>query len=189
MIDRTSDPAAGVVELVRRPLRPRQRRAVPASGLGRSPPDDDAPRRTRLDVAIGPHRRYAWVEADLARFRKIKTALGGTVNDVVLAAVAGALGRYLRALGHETDGLHLRALLPGRTPSAAQPARRRVEMISCSLPVGIVDPRDRFALVSQSLEGLKENGRAVEAGIADRAGRLRPVDHHQPGGAPPGALG
>jgi WS/DGAT/MGAT family acyltransferase len=163
VIDRTSDPAASVGELVRGPL-------ALADGLRRrlplAFPRDDPPPRTRLNVPVGPHRRYAWVEADLDRLRTIKTALGGTVNDVVLAAVAGALGRYLRACGDDTDNLVLCAQLPVWTPSA-DPSRRtgRVEMISVPLPVGVVDPRDRFALVSQSLDGLKETGRAVEAGI------------------------
>jgi WS/DGAT/MGAT family acyltransferase len=162
-IDRTSDPAASVQELVRLPLALADgvRRKLPLAFL-----HDDPPARTRLNVPIGPHRRYAWVEADLDRFRRIKTALGGTVNDVVLTAVAGALGRYLRACGDDTDGLVLCAQLPVWTPSA-DPSRRtgRVEMISVPLPVGVVDPRDRFRLVSESLDGLKETGRAVEAGI------------------------
>ena len=61
-----------------------------SAGLGGAPPSP-------LNARIGPHRRFAWVESDLDRFKAIKNALGGTVNDVVLAAVAGALRAHLRA--------------------------------------------------------------------------------------------
>lgn len=163
LIDRTSDPAAAVRDVVRRPLALAEdvRQKLPLAFLHDAP----AP-RTRLNAPIGPHRRYAWVDAELDRLRQIKTALGGTVNDVVVTAVAGALGRYLRAEGDDTDGVVLRAQMPVWTPSA-EPSRRtgRIEMVTAPLPVGIVDPRDRFAVVSQSLEGLKESGRAVDAAI------------------------
>src|ERR687887_803883 len=58
---------------------------------------------TPFNVPIGPHRRYTWVDADLAQFKAIKNELGGTLNDVVLAAVALALGRFLRRRGEGTD--------------------------------------------------------------------------------------
>jgi hypothetical protein len=53
---------------------------------------------------IGPHRRFTWVRAELAELKAIKNELGGTVNDVVLATVAGALGRHLR--GSRRRGAH-----------------------------------------------------------------------------------
>ena len=64
-----------------------------------------------FNVEISPYRRFTWVQADSAAFKRIKSATGGTVNDVVLAAVAGALGR-LRARGHATSGLELKAMVP-----------------------------------------------------------------------------
>src|ERR1700722_12104792 len=68
-----------------------------------------APPRSRLNTPIGRDRRYAWVEVGLGRLRKAKQRLGGTINDAVLTAVAGALGRYLHAHGEDTDGVVLRA--------------------------------------------------------------------------------
>ena len=65
-----------------------------------------------FNVPIGPHRRYTWVDSELARFKAIKNALGGTLNDVVLAAVSLALGRFLRRHGIETEGLVLKAMVP-----------------------------------------------------------------------------
>src|SRR4051794_18017678 len=67
---------------------------------------------TPLNVEIGPHRRLLWVDAQLADFKKVKDALGGTVNDVVLAVVTGAMRSWLRSRGVRTEGLELRALVP-----------------------------------------------------------------------------
>ena len=76
--------------------RPRRRRP----GRDGRPPGSRAAPPSPLNVRIGPHRRFAWVEADLDRFKAIKYALGGTVNDVVLAVVTGAL----RAVRHRAAG-------------------------------------------------------------------------------------
>ena len=54
-----------------------------------------------------------WVQSQLADFKEIKNALGGTVNDAVLAVVAGALRRWLSDRGVRTEGTELRALVPG----------------------------------------------------------------------------
>ncbi len=169
LLERASDPgeaARGVEGLLRRPrvladvLRHRLAEIGPLAWLG----GDPAP-RTPLNVRIGPHRRYAWVDGDLERFRQIKTVLGGTVNDVVLAAVAGALGRYLRAHGHDTEGLVLRARVPVWAPADLGRPNSRVETVWAPLPVGIVDPRERFAEISEAMDGLKESGRAVDARV------------------------
>ena len=65
-----------------------------------------------LNVPIGPHRRVRWLQSRLADFKEIKNALGGTVNDAVLAVVAGALRRWLHDRGVRTEGTELRALVP-----------------------------------------------------------------------------
>ena len=69
------------------------------SGPGLNPAPD-----VPLNVEIGPHRRVRWVQSRLADFKEIKNALGGTVNDAVLAVVAGALRRWLRDRGVRTEG-------------------------------------------------------------------------------------
>ena len=76
-----------------------------------------------FNVQISPYRRFAWVRGDLDDYKRIKNTVGGTVNDVVLAAVAGALGRFLRARGHATAGLELKAMIP-ISVRLAGPARR-----------------------------------------------------------------
>ena len=55
-----------------------------------------------LNVPIGPHRRVRWVQSRLADFKEVKNGLGGTVNDAVLAVVAGALRRWLQDRGVRT---------------------------------------------------------------------------------------
>jgi WS/DGAT/MGAT family acyltransferase len=115
-----------------------------------------APPRSRLNTPIGPDRRFAWVEIGLGRLREAKQRLGGTINDAVLTAVAGALGRYLRAHGENTDGLVLRALVPLADASAG-----RLIATYVPLPVGIEDPRRRHAEISRTLDGLRSSGRAV----------------------------
>jgi len=115
-----------------------------------------APPRSRLNTPIGPDRRYAWVEVGLGRLRKAKQRLGGTINDALLTAVAGALGRYLRAHGEDTDGVVLRALIP-----LADAGSGRLIATFVPLPVGIEDPRRRHAEISRALDGLRSSGRAV----------------------------
>src|SRR6202012_4911797 len=67
---------------------------------------------TPFNVEIGPQRRFQMTQTDLADLKRIKDAHGGTVNDVILSVVSGAIGRYLRARGHDTESLELRALVP-----------------------------------------------------------------------------
>ncbi len=76
-----------------------------------------------LNVPVGSHRRFEWVRADLDQFKRIKSTLGGTVNDVVLAVVTGALRRWLHSRGVRTEGMELRAQFrsrfAGRTSAAS----------------------------------------------------------------------
>jgi diacylglycerol O-acyltransferase / wax synthase len=125
---------------------------------------DPAP-STPYNVPIGPHRRYEWVDADLETFKAIKNALGGTVNDVVLTVVAGALGRHLRAHGHPTAGLELKALVPVSMRAEDQRGAlgNRVAAIWAPLPVGETDPLAAFARVHAAMEHLKASGEAVGA--------------------------
>ena len=96
-------PAAGA----RRGSRTRQ------SASARWPGPASTPRpRLPTTATIGPHRRFTWIRAELGDVKAIKDSLGGTVNDVVLATVAGGLGRHLRRRGETTDGLELKAMIP-----------------------------------------------------------------------------
>ena len=127
-------------------------------GLQTAPPSS-------LNVRIGPHRRFSWVTGDLDAFKAVKNALGGTVNDVVLAAVAGALGRQLRAHGEPTEDLVLRALVPVSVRAAAEHGAlgNRVAAMWAPLPVGEVDPVARLLQISRAMDGVKESGQAIGA--------------------------
>ena len=130
---------------------------------------------TPLNLSIGPHRRIQWVQRELDDFKAVKNALGGTVNDVVLAVVAGALGRWLRSRGVRTEGLELRALVPVSTRAEDERGAlgNRVAAMRGPLPVYAEDPRERLRIVSESMTGLKESkqaqGAEVIAGLQDFA--------------------
>jgi WS/DGAT/MGAT family acyltransferase len=121
--------------------------------------------RTPYNVPIGPHRRYEWADADLDTFKAIKDALGATINDVVLAVVAGALGRHLRSHGHRTAGLELRALVPVsvRGPGAEQATGNRVAAVWAPLPVGETDPVAALRRVHEAMDHVKSTHEAVGA--------------------------
>jgi diacylglycerol O-acyltransferase len=123
--------------------------------------------RTPYNVRIGPHRRYEWVDAELDTFKAIKNALGGTVNDVVLTVVSGALGRHLRARGHDTDGLVLRALVPVSVRAEVQRGAlgNRVAAMWAPLPVGETDDAAALASGAGAMEAIKASGEAVGARV------------------------
>ena len=114
---------------------------------------------------IGPHRRFTWVRANLNDLKAIKDALGGTVNDVVLATVAGALGKHLRRRGQNTDGLELKAMVPVsvRHDDERGALGNRVTAVMAALPVWCQDPAARVDILREQLEGLKSGGQAVGA--------------------------
>jgi WS/DGAT/MGAT family acyltransferase len=119
------------------------------------------------NASIGPHRRFTWMRASLRDMKAIKDSLGGTVNDVVLATVAGALGRHLRRRGHNTDGLELKAMVP---VSVRQDLERgalgnRVAAMMAPLPVWCQEPVARLEIVREELKGLKSGGQAVGAQV------------------------
>jgi diacylglycerol O-acyltransferase / wax synthase len=117
--------------------------------------------------SIGPHRRFTWVRADLRDIKAIKDELGGTVNDVVLGTVAGALGRHLRRRGQGTDGLELKAMVPVsvRTDIERGALGNRVAAIMAPLPVWCQEPVARLDVVREQLKDLKSGGQAVGAQV------------------------
>jgi WS/DGAT/MGAT family acyltransferase len=137
--------------------------AMASAGVRGAPPSP-------LNVRIGPHRRFAWVEADLDRFKAIKSALGGTVNDVVLAVVTGALRALTIRRGRDPEGVELKAMVP--VSVRAQEERgalgNRVAAMYAPLPVYAADPIERFRIVHAAMGGLKESGQAVGAEVLTR---------------------
>ena len=158
--------ARGLRALTRAPREIAVRAAEGLAGLGSLAFASASPApSTPLNVEIGPHRRYTWVDADVATFKAIKTALGGTLNDVVLASVSLALGRFLRDRGENTQDLVLKAMIPVSVRADAQRGAlgNRVATMWAPLPVGVEDPVEVMALVHAAMQGLKESGQAVGA--------------------------
>jgi diacylglycerol O-acyltransferase / wax synthase len=120
-----------------------------------------------FNVDIGPHRRYTFVDADLPLFKAIKDSLGGTLNDVVLASVSLALGRYLRAHGQDTEGLVLKAMVPVsvRADSQRGALGNQVAAMWAPLPVGVERPAECLAQIRDAMEDLKHSGQAVGAQV------------------------
>ncbi|HXJ34359.1 MAG TPA: wax ester/triacylglycerol synthase family O-acyltransferase [Candidatus Eisenbacteria bacterium] len=102
---------------------------------------------TPLNVEIGPHRRFDWAATDLGAIREVKGRLGGTVNDVVLAVLSGALARFLYRRGVDPASLDFRAMLPVNVRAAGEHMGNRVAMIVARLPLAARDPRERLARV------------------------------------------
>jgi len=122
---------------------------------------------TPLNVSIGPHRRFVGVADRLEDFKLVKYAFGGTVNDVVLAVVAGALRSFLISRGRNTDGVELRALVPVsvRAEDEHHTGGNRLVVMRGPLPVYIADPLQRLRFVSQAMDGLKESKQALGAEV------------------------
>jgi WS/DGAT/MGAT family acyltransferase len=121
--------------------------------------------RTPLNVPIGPHRRYEWVRASLDDFKTVKNALGGTINDVVLAVVSGALRRFLEHRGVDVRGLEMKAMVPMSTRAESERGAlgNRVTAMAAPLPVYEEDPVVRLQIVRMAMKDVKESKQAVGA--------------------------
>lgn len=184
----TPRPAPGRLELFRAEVRHHNRRTAEALGRARAhlrtgvPAELRAAGRGLVDAlwsglrsapatrlnprAIGPHRRFTTMRFDLAAIKRTKGALGGTVNDVVLAIVAGGLRRYLLRHGEAADALGgMRALMPVNIRAAGHgTAGNRVAMLLVELPVAEADPTRRLAAVSRESRRLRTESDQV-AGV------------------------
>lgn len=139
------------------------------SGVSPAPP-------TPFNVPIGPHRRFDFVRASLEDLKTIKDALGGTVNDVVLAACTGALRRFLEHRNWSTRGVELKAMVPVSTRADEERGAlgNRVSMMFAPLPVYEPDPARELDLIRQAMRGLKESKQAVGAEALTRLSGFAP---------------
>jgi len=129
-----------------------------------------------LNVEIGSHRRFRWVRGDLAQYKQIKDALGGTVNDVVLAVVAGALRHWLKGRGIRTEGLELRAQIPVSIRGEDEHGQlgNKLTVMRAPIPVYIDDPVARLHTVSAAMDGIKQSKQAVGAEMISRFNDFAP---------------
>jgi diacylglycerol O-acyltransferase len=131
---------------------------------------------TPLNVDIGPHRRFVGVGSPLADFKLVKNAFGCTVNDVVLAVVAGALRDFLIDRGVRTEGMELRALVPVsvRAEDEHHQGGNRIVAMRGPLPVYMTDPLQRLRFVKREMDGLKESKQALGAEVIASAQNFAP---------------
>jgi diacylglycerol O-acyltransferase / wax synthase len=169
--------AERALEAVRDPETTARRIADGLEGLGEfvgalADPAPDVP----LNQEIGPHRRFVWARSELATFKRIKDSLGGTVNDVVLAVVTGALREWLHGRGVRTEGLELRALVPVsiRAEDERGNLGNKIAVMRGPLPVYVEDPVRRLRVVSEAMEGLKRSKQALGAEVISRFNDFAP---------------
>ncbi len=161
-VERTVDTAAGVASSFRSVTRP-----GPTSAL---------------HVRTGPHRRFSTVATDLEDYRRVRAAHGGTVNDIVLATITGALRTWLMTRGEPvTPRTTVRAVVPVSVQPGAAPRRApgsRVARYVVELPVGEGSPGVRLHQVRVAMRGHEESGRSVGAGTLVQLSGFAPPTLH-----------
>ncbi len=134
-----------------------------ASGLPRYGARLLKPGAPSLNGPTSPHRRWSWVQADLDEVKRVRRALGGTVNDVILAAVAAGFRDLLRSRGVLSDDAVVRTMVPVsiRSPGEHGVLTNRVSAVLVNLPCGEPDPVRRLHLVHEQMEFLKDSHQAI----------------------------
>jgi WS/DGAT/MGAT family acyltransferase len=129
---------------------------------------------------VGPNRRFSMVEAPVQTFRDIKNALGGTVNDVVLAAVAGGVHHLFTDRGLPTKGRVQRAMVPVsvRAEHEKSALGNQVSAIFVDLPVGPMGPKARLRRITEKTSYLKDSNEAVGAEFLMNIGSWAPPTIH-----------
>jgi WS/DGAT/MGAT family acyltransferase len=116
-----------------------------------------------LNGPIGVHRSWRWASADFADIKKIRTAHGGTVNDVVLAVITHGFRCLLLSRGEPVDDLAVRTLVPVsvRKEDEHGQLNNRVSAMFADLPVGSADPLERLAAIQRQMDDLKAHHKAA----------------------------
>jgi WS/DGAT/MGAT family acyltransferase len=138
-------------------------------------PAPDSP----LNAVIGEQRRYGTARTELEDYKTVRKAHGGTVNDVVLATIAGALRAWLLARGEPVPpGTVVRALAPVSVRADDDTPGNRVSSYLVDLPVGESSPVMRLHQVSFAMKAHKDAGQSVGADALIRVGGFSPPTVH-----------
>ena len=131
---------------------------------------------TPLNRPIGPHRRFGWMTMDIAEVKAVRRALGGSLNDVVLTIVTGAVRRYLERRGVKMRGLEFRVMAPVSVRATDEDGMlgNRVSAWVLPLPLDEEDPRDRLRRISERTSELKDSRSAVGAEILTQVAEWTP---------------
>jgi len=136
--------------------------------------------RTVFKGELSVARRTAWSQPlPLDEVKAVGRAMGATVNDVILASVAGALRRYLESRGQAVDGVDVRAMVPVNIRPAEEALERlgnHFGLVVLALPVGVAEPQDRLHELKRRMDALKRTPEAyVSYGIVQTIG-MTPVE-------------
>ena len=136
--------------------------------MGRAP-------ESPLNVPIGPHRRFEMLELPLAQVKAVRAGLRVTVNDVILAVVAGGLRSWLSARGEPPES-DLRVLVPVsmRSRDSRGTFGNQISAVFCPLPLVEKNPLERLRRIHQSMKSVKDSGHAVGAQTLSRLGDFAP---------------
>lgn len=141
------------------------RRAMQFAWAGLSPAPDSP-----LTASIGPGRRVAFAGVPLSEVKAVKNDLGGTVNDVVLALVAGALRRWMVSRDVSVETLELKALaMSMQGPTDDVPLESRINQVVAPLPVFEPDPVERVRYVR---DAMRESSESQQPQAAELVGYL-----------------
>jgi diacylglycerol O-acyltransferase / wax synthase len=118
-----------------------------------------------LNGPIGPHRTWAWARARLGDVKEIRSLHGGTVNDVVLAAITNGFRELLLSREEDVDGRVIRTLVPVSVRAEAERGtyNNKVSAMFAELPVALEDPVERLEAIHEQMKHLKQSGQAVAA--------------------------
>ncbi len=154
-----------VLSAVRGPRRVARQAVGVARGFANLRPLLSPTPSTSLNGPIGPHRRWDWAQARLSDVKQIRSAHGGTVNDVVLAAITGGFRELLLARGESVEDRVVRTLVPVsvRAEEERGTYNNKVSAMFAELPVSLEDPLERLGAVHEQMQELKSSGQAVAA--------------------------
>lgn len=131
---------------------------------------------TSLSGDVGPHRRWEYAEMDLDAVKRIAHTTGGTVNDVVMAVVAGGFRDLLLSRGDDITRAEVHAFVPVsvRREDERGSLHNRVSGMVATLPVSVADPRERLARVRDGMRSLKDSGEVLAGEIVEELSAFVP---------------
>jgi diacylglycerol O-acyltransferase len=169
--------ARTALSAVRRPRQMTRQVLDVTRGLANFRPLLGSSSASSLNGPIGPHRRWEWARARLGDVKQIREAHGGTVNDVVLTAIAAGFRQLLISRGESVEGRVVRTLVPVsvRAEQERGTFNNKVSAMFAELPIELEDPRERLASLHQQMQELKRSNQAVAAERLTALGGFAPA--------------
>lgn len=168
IIDRLAAPLGLAYRLLREPLRVVRGVSQSLGALGETVlAGMSMTSETPLNQEIGPYRRFDWSTMDLAAVKDVKNQLGGSLNDVVLTSVAGAVRRFLARRRVNVSALTFRVMIPVSVRSRTERGTlgNKVAAWMAELPIGESDPLRRYAMIRETTGRLKNSKQAMGAEV------------------------